>query len=174
MNETFIILMLFFLTTGISIEIILLIFFTFYLNKNFTIKLFLTLNTIILLVSSCIIIFYTNANSISINTQLSIITIAIYYKLNFVLFNLINAQVGALRIRIIGEIFKNRELTIKNLKEKYSSNELVNVRIQRLIKGGQITKKGNILFINSKFILTVFYFFFYLKLLFYKKAFDNT
>jgi|APSaa5957512535_1039671.scaffolds.fasta_scaffold00447_26 hypothetical protein len=173
MNETFIKLMLFFITTGISIQIILLIFFTFYLNKDFTIKLFLTLNTIILLVSLCIIVFYTNANSISINIQLLIITIAIYYKLNFVLFNLINAQVGALRIRIIGEIFKKRGLTIKNLKEKYSSNELINVRIQRLIKGRQVTKKGNRLFINSKFILAVFYFFFYLKLFFYRKAFDN-
>lgn len=99
-----------------------------------------------------------------------LILFSIYFFYSFVLFNLINSQIGALRVRILQEL-SNENLTASQIKNKYLSKELLTVRIDRLKKGKQIKIIKNNIYIESKFILIVFYFFYYLKKIYYGKAY---
>lgn len=134
----------------------------FFLKVKMFYALFLILSTIYLKN------IYFVDNQIFIESLL--ILFSIYFFYSFVLFNLINSQIGALRVRILQEL-NNEKLTASQIKKKYLSKELLTVRIDRLKKGKQIKIIKNNIYIESKFILIVFYFFYYLKKIYYGKAY---
>jgi hypothetical protein len=83
----------------------------------------------------------------------------IYFFLVFILFNIINASIGSLRIRILLEIQRSSidesGLTYMELLKIYSLNELVSIRIDRLVYGNQIQVIKNKLFLKGFFLKVI-------------------
>jgi len=153
------------------LNILTLVSFTYVLKKRFALSIFLKINITFALIWVFFSYFLAAQNNIVFNYERFIIALAVFFQLSFVLFNLINAHIGSLRIRIIEEIYSSRNISLDNLKKKYSSNEFVEIRILRLVRGNQLRVIKNRLVISSNFILFVFYIFHYLKLLTYKKSY---
>ena len=171
MNNQIIILTITIVLLGVLCNLLTTIFLTYNLKRQFTISSFLKINSLILTLCLFFYIFYIIKERINFNFEILIIGISIYYLLNFVFFNVVNAQICALRVRIIDEIFLNKKISIKNIKKNYSNEQLIRIRIERLTKSGQLRKKGEKLIVNSKLILFVYYLFYFLKLIFYRRGY---
>ena len=80
-------------------------------------------------------------NKISFGTLYSMI----YLEFGFILFNVINANVSSLRVRMLKEYFNMGEngLSDESLLRKYSAREILEARIQRLTTGKQIYLRDN-------------------------------
>lgn len=68
----------------------------------------------------------------------------IYFFLGFGFFNVVNANVGALRVRMLKEYFKQDPLPLSDatLGARYSVNDMLDARLERLLAGGQIAVVG--------------------------------
>lgn len=156
-----------------SLNFLTLVCFTYIFNKQFTISLFLKLNFSFAFFLILLSYSYAIQNNITIDYERFIISVVVFFQLNFILFNIINSQTGSLRVRIIEEIYFSTSITLRNIKKKYTNIDLIEIRILRLIKGNQLRLINNRLVISSKFILFVFYIFHYLKLLTYQKSYNS-
>jgi len=78
------------------------------------------------------------------STALSIINIVTYSLLGLCYFSFINLSVTAIRVRLLSELYEFQEgLEIEEIMERYNSNEILIIRIDRLINNGQITYKND-------------------------------
>jgi hypothetical protein len=93
------------------------------------------------------LIFFLNGDDVSLANKIAygILYIGIYLEFAFILFNVINANVSSLRVRMLKEYFSMGEqgLSDHSLIKKYSASEILEARIQRLTAGEQIYLREN-------------------------------
>ncbi|MCE7527846.1 hypothetical protein [Polynucleobacter sp. IMCC 30228] len=79
------------------------------------------------------------------NISYGILYCIIYLEFAFILFNIINANVSSLRVRMLKEyaIVGEKGLSDEVLLRKYSASEILAVRIERLTAGNQIYLNDN-------------------------------
>jgi len=88
--------------------------------------------------------------------SLSIVNFLTYSALGYCYAHFINLGEGARRIRIIRELYKSKTgLTLDELLKIYDGRQMVENRINRLIRSGQIILRNNRYFIGKPIMLFI-------------------
>ncbi len=97
-----------------------------------------------------------------------------YFIMQSCYFLLINMGVSALRVRLLDELYKSdKGLTMEEIIGRYSSKEIVQKRIDKLMAARQIDVKGNRCFINRRSILLIAKIYDCVKLMVFGKRFQR-
>ena len=73
----------------------------------------------------------------------------VYNSFSYVYFHFFNMSETARRIRILIQLYENNSISIDQLKNEYNSGDMINSRLERLLKMGEIKK--NTLFVISEY-----------------------
>lgn len=106
--------------------------------------LVLEISTLFLGITIRDFIFYTTLNAI------------IYLSLAYCYFHFLNLGETARRIRLVRELSESDAgLTLHELLERYSADDIVNKRVKRLLDKRQIAQRNGRYFINNKSMLII-------------------
>ena len=99
--------------------------------------------------------FFSHSMSAKIDyLALCSVNFLIYASLSYCYFHFVNLGETARRVRILREIYESKEgLTFSQIVSRYSSKEILEKRLHRLIDNGQIINKDGKYFINSPVML---------------------
>ena len=82
------------------------------------------------------------------------VNIITYFALGYGYFHFVNLGETARRIRILRELIDSENgLSINEIFQRYNARDIIEVRINRLIKNGQIICKNNRYYIGKPFVL---------------------
>jgi len=97
---------------------------------------FVVLLEVLLIVSGC--------QSLDDSIAFLLVNLVSYSLLGLCYFAFINAGVSALRIRLLSELYESKGgLTLEEILTQYNSQEIIRIRIDRLVNNGQIIcRKG--------------------------------
>jgi hypothetical protein len=111
------------------------------------------LGTVILLTLELYYFFKTHGLFIN-RLSLSFTNFIIYAALGYGYFHFINLGETARRIRILRELFESKGgLSMQELLERYNAKEIIEKRLERLLKNGQIILRDNRYYIGKPFML---------------------
>lgn len=81
--------------------------------------------------------------------------LVIYSALGYCYFHFLNLGETARRIRILRELYETKDgLTLDEILVKYNSKRMVELRLERLLKSGQVLLANGRYYIKSSFLLT--------------------
>lgn len=95
----------------------------------------------------------------------------IYFCVAYCFINLLNVGEASLRVKILYNISISKEgISISDILKNYSANEIIKLRMERLISNGQVVKKKEFFFLGkNRQLLLAKFFLFWRKLIFGKK-----
>ena len=67
----------------------------------------------------------------------------VYNSFSYVYFHFFNMSETARRIRILIQLYENNSISIDQLKNEYNSSDMINSRLERLLKMGEIKKDAS-------------------------------
>lgn len=101
-------------------------------------------------------IFITMSTSIKDFLCFLLINFAIYAALGYCYFHFINLGETARRIRILSELYDYKEgLSMDAILERYNARNIVEMRINRLLKNNQILCKNGKYYIDKSIMLSI-------------------